>query len=139
MSHPEDLAVGSSEVSSCFIPVQQGGGAGGTLSPSPHPRTLPTMCTLHLGREQALSSIHSSRGQETTVRPELCTLTKFKGHTLHQCGGGGGGGGEGDRRGGADTATHQECCQGSGLSHSIFNLSKSTHPGAHQGQHLLLY
>lgn len=39
MSHPEDLAVGSSEVSSCFIPVQQRGGAGGnpvTQSPPPH-------------------------------------------------------------------------------------------------------
>lgn len=83
--------MGISEVSSCFIPVQRGKTLSQVitpLSPSPYPGTLPTMCTLHLGREQAPSSVHSSRGQETTPHPVLCTLTKFKGYTLHQGGSG---------------------------------------------------
>lgn len=68
MSHPQDpQAVGISEVSSCFTPAQRGVGGENPvtgcsqLSPSPQPSTLPTLCTLHLGRQPAPSTPHGVR------------------------------------------------------------------------------
>lgn len=77
MSHPQDLAVDNSEVSSGFVPAQREENpvtGCSQLSPSlPPQHSAYLLCApRHVGREQALSSSHSSTGSRD--HPTPCTL-----------------------------------------------------------------